>query len=143
MVTVGFDPGLRNTGVAIMVNGNIINSFVLRPKSYLELMQQLYLLLKEVDPDHAVVEGIIHNSRNPESHLQAHAIICTALQFLKIPYTELVPSVWKKEILGRGNASKKEVANWVSKHYRDVNQHECDALCLLLAWKNCQDRKGK
>lgn len=141
MRLIAFDPGLKNTGVAIMVDDSIVDTFTLRPNNYFDLMNRVYVLLREVDPHHVVVEGIIHNSRNPESHLQAHAIICTALQTLKIPYTELVPSTWKKETVGKGNAKKQEVAAWVKKLYGKINQHECDALCMALAWKVIDDRE--
>lgn len=139
MRIIAFDPGMKNTGVALLI-GDSIQTFTINEKTYLGLWDEVGMTLQELiksnlKPDHAIVEGIIHNSRNPESHLQAHAIICTLLQGLKIPYTEYTPNVWKKLTVGKGNATKQEVMAWVIKHHGKTNQHEADALCMALAYK--------
>lgn len=51
----------------------------------------------------------------------------------------LVPvSAWKKQVVGKGNATKDEVADWVKHHHHTLfemcegDQNKLDAVCLML-----------
>lgn len=58
------------------------------------------------------------------------------------------PSSWKKEVLGRGNANKEEVARWVEREWPEVHrravgdQDALDAACIA-RWTTAMDRRTR
>ena len=149
MIIIGIDPGSRFCGYGLLeIEGrkiiaagcDVIN--VLKGKDLLERLELLYNaindILKECEPDIAVVESIFYHKqiRSVFTLGQARGVILLALAQKNIPLVEYSPREVKKAVVGNGNASKQQVRYMVNKilnlHNKPVQDDAYDALGLAL-----------
>lgn len=126
MKILGIDPGLQKTGYALIEareNIKLLESGVLVSEkqswkeAIVEITDQIEDLIDYFSPDEIAIEGI-YTFLNPLSALKlAHlkGAIFYVLAKKKLSFHEYPPSVVKKSITGRGNASKNLVKNYVEK----------------------------
>lgn len=123
---LGIDPGSRLTGYGVVeLRGDraiaITNGCLRVGDGELALrLKQIHLgiqqLIDEFQPEEAAIESVFVH-RNVESALklgQARGTAITAISLKDIPVFEYAPTVIKKSVVGRGNASKPQVQHMVS-----------------------------
>jgi crossover junction endodeoxyribonuclease RuvC len=153
VIIIGIDPGSRFCGYGLLeIEGrkiiaagcDVIN--VLKGKDLLQRLELLYNaindILKECEPDIAVVESIFYHKqiRSVFTLGQARGVILLALAQKNIPLVEYSPREVKKAVVGNGNASKQQVRYMVNKilnlHNKPVQDDAYDALGLALCHYN-------
>ncbi|MCL2629554.1 MAG: crossover junction endodeoxyribonuclease RuvC [Alphaproteobacteria bacterium] len=149
---IGIDPGLVNTGWAVIeVAGNqrkFVASGVIKPKSGLELSERLKTIFDELQavvvkfvPDEAAIE-ITFVNKNPTStlllgHGRAAAIV--ALAKAGVPVFEYEPNKIKKAIAGAGHADKSQVLRMIKIIVPGAEvskSDEADAIAIALTHAN-------
>ncbi|MEX0929053.1 MAG: crossover junction endodeoxyribonuclease RuvC [Balneolales bacterium] len=146
---LGFDPGSRNTGYAVLNKSG--NGYVTRDCGVISLahlddhserLQLLYSSVKELvithRPASCAVETPVYG-KDPLAMLKlgrAQAAIMLAIINQDIPVSEYYPKSVKKSITGRGNAGKEQVAYMLRKMItlpeKAISADATDALAV--AW---------
>src|SRR3954471_15830535 len=153
MIVGGVDLGVRKVAISLWVNGYLthVADFEIprydRAKELRTLSHWTWSHLKVCDAAW-VEETIIAGSRRTSVQMaQSCGAILNSLATLK--YVGLVPvTMWKKEIIGSGNATKVEVATWLQTNYASYaalcagNQDRIDATCIGLYGVRVHDRAG-
>ena len=136
MVIMGIDPGIKNTGIAVLnTDEKGMDCGTLKPQDLGDLHKQIIGILIKVKPHLVAIEGaILGFSKSPSSHLEAFGVIVAVLQTLKIPYQELTPPEWKKILFGKGIISKTEIHKMMREKVKGIKEHEMDAICLIFAY---------
>lgn len=121
-VIIGIDPGLNNTGWAVIEVRNsafrLLNSGVVRtnpkdnlPNRLLKIHDELEKILVKYRPDLSAIEETFVNDNYGSSiklsHARAAAIV--TLSRLGVVPTEYAAKVIKKAVVGNGNADKNQV----------------------------------
>lgn len=149
MVVVGIDPGTVKMGFAAVEGKNLLDFGVIKPRSprmtyktrVMDMFPQLVEVLDAYQPDWVVVEAqYVHQS--PKTAIQlgvAKGMVLAAATAFRPSSPALTEEVeataWKKEVVGRGNAGKEEVAAWVVSSFGlapPPPQDACDAICIAL-----------
>ena len=131
MVIIGFDPGLTNTGYAILSKKNneieLLECGLISPKNSKVLSERLYTiffesnkLLEKFKPKHVSVESVFFG-KNVQSAIklgQAKSAVMLAAEHNKIKSTDFSPKEIKQSIVGNGSASKEQVAFMVKKIFK-------------------------
>jgi crossover junction endodeoxyribonuclease RuvC len=150
MVILGIDPALTVSGYgAIKVTDNkvaLIEAGIITTSaksSITERLDKIYRgilkLITDINPDCLVLEKLYAHYRHPATAFilgQARGVICLACATKKIPLIEYGATRVKKAIVGKGLASKNQVARMVADilslkeipRYTDMT----DALALAL-----------
>jgi len=134
---LSIDPGIINCGFAVFEGEKLLSSGCIRttPPVYAQLFRELSALCKKYLPDLAVVEGAFQRSRYANPHIEAVGIIKAVLELEGVKRTTYAPSSWRKVLLGKGRANKKETMLFLSQQgYRIKTTHEADALALALTY---------
>ena len=159
MKILGIDPGLDATGFAcVELNQNSLPSkiqenltlikigtvFSKSAQSQEERLKHIYSKLKKlisnVKPDAVVVEDIYSNSAYPMSGLKmghVKGVVELAVSQAGIKLSNLTATKIKKALVGRGNATKDQVAKMITSTFNiegASNLHESDALAAALAY---------
>ena len=132
---VGIDLGIR--AIHISTPAKTYTLDVDRDKTrHAEVSTLMWLFEQEVQRSWTcfIEEPVVAGVRNLRTTLQIAQISGMVLGVVDEAY--LVPvSTWKKEIVGKGNASKSEVAHWLQQHHPELytdNQDHIDASCIRL-----------
>lgn len=124
MRIVGFDPGLADTGYAVLEGGRgtlaILGTGVLRTRSVESLEVRLERLFEGVQevlarftPDLVVVEDVFSASAVPRTAIlmgHARAVICLAGRQRKVEMVSVSPAEVKRAVTASGAAPKTQVA---------------------------------
>lgn len=88
---------------------------------------------------------IVAGARNLQSSLKI-AQVTGVVQAGMYNVSEVAVGSWKKEVIGRGNANKEDVASWVKENYSHAYrtlggiQDYIDAFCIALYGQAVKDR---
>ena len=168
MKILGVDPGLDNSGYALIESGKDCNISNLKDsvsilsfntiisdseKSLEERLKYIHSkfkkLLSELSPDVVVVEDIYSNSSYPQSGLKlasVKGVVELAVSQKDIKLANLAATKVKKTIVGRGNAKKEQVAKMIENGFNlkgAGSLHESDALAVALAYLIINTRRVK
>ena len=131
MIVLGFDPGLTNTGYAVLKKElnqiSLIESGLVRPKKSKSLSSRLFTIFSETSklieifsPNLVVVENVFYG-KNVQSAIklgQAKASIMLSAEKYNINMVDYSPREVKQSIVGNGSASKEQVAFMVKKIFK-------------------------
>ena len=131
MIILGFDPGLTNTGYAVLKKElnqiSLIESGLVRPKKSKSLSSRLFTIFSETSklieifsPNLVVVENVFYG-KNVQSAIklgQAKASIMLSAEKYNINMVDYSPREVKQSIVGNGSASKEQVAFMVKKIFK-------------------------
>ena len=131
MIVLGFDPGLTNTGYAVLKKElnqiSLIESGLVRPKKSKSLSSRLFTIFSETSklieifsPNLVVVENVFYG-KNVQSAIklgQAKASIMLSAEKYNIDMVDYSPREVKQSIVGNGSASKEQVAFMVKKIFK-------------------------
>jgi len=122
MIILGIDPGLNNTGWAIIsFEKNVLNfiaSGAIKTsakenncKRLSVISEGLKKVIAEFDPDEAAIEETFVNNNARSSLLlgQARGAILLTLEQSKLPVAEYAANLVKKTVTGSGHAEKTQV----------------------------------
>ena len=135
MLIIGFDPGLINTGYAVLRTKNneisMIECGLISPKKGKEVTERLYTifsetnnLIKKFEPKVVYVENVFYG-KNVQSAIklgQAKSSVMLAAEHNNILSKEFSPREIKQSIVGNGSASKEQVAFMVKKIFKLDNK---------------------
>ncbi len=150
MTVVGFDPGLRATGYAVVRTGagglELVEAGVIRAGSAVRFesrLQEIYAearaLLEEVKPDLVVLEDVFSHPRFPNAVIRighVRGVLCLAAAHASIPVLSLPPAEVKRAVTGNGRAPKAQVQAAVCAQLNTQGKlahHAADAMALALA----------
>ncbi|HOJ65100.1 MAG TPA: crossover junction endodeoxyribonuclease RuvC [Spirochaetota bacterium] len=146
MITIGIDPGLERTGIAILKEEKgrveLIKSELIQTSSTLKEVERLEFLFNEVNKvinefkiDFAAVEKIYFskNVKTAMSIAQARGVILLALQLKKIPIFEYTPLEVKKALIGYGRGSKNQIQELVKMILKLEKKPEPDDIADAIA----------
>ena len=131
MIILGFDPGLTNTGYAVLKKElnqiSLIESGLVKPKKDKSLSARLFTIFSETSklieifsPNLVVVENVFYG-KNVQSAIklgQAKASIMLSAEKYNIDMVDYSPREVKQSIVGNGSASKEQVAFMVKKIFK-------------------------
>ena len=131
MIILGFDPGLTNTGYAVLKKElnqiSLIESGLVKPKKSKSLSSRLFTIFSETSklieifsPNLVVVENVFYG-KNVQSAIklgQAKASIMLSAEKYNIDMVDYSPREVKQSIVGNGSASKEQVAFMVKKIFK-------------------------
>ena len=131
MIILGFDPGLTNTGYAVLKKElnqiSLIESGLVKPKKGKALSARLFTIFSETSklieifsPNLIVVENVFYG-KNVQSAIklgQAKASIMLSAEKYNIDLVDYSPREIKQSIVGNGSASKEQVAFMVKKIFK-------------------------
>ena len=131
MVIIGFDPGLTNTGYAVLRKKSneitMVECGLISPKKGKEVSERLYAiffetnnLIKKFKPEMLYVENVFYG-KNVQSAIklgQAKSSVMLAAEKNNIVSKEFSPREIKQSIVGNGSASKEQVAFMVKKIFK-------------------------
>ena len=131
MIILGFDPGLTNTGYAVLKKElnqiSLIESGLVKPKKGKALSARLFTIFSETSklieifsPNLIVVENVFYG-KNVQSAIklgQAKASIMLSAEKYNIDLVDYSPREIKLSIVGNGSASKEQVAFMVKKIFK-------------------------
>lgn len=141
---LGIDPGLCITGYVIMEisedNTELIAGGCIYTDSSNKRLRLIYegllTIIRGFEPDIAVVECTFVNI-NPRTSLalgQARGACLVSLEVMNIQYIEISTSVIRKKLLNKGNATKKDVQNFVQNMFHiKMCDHISDAIASVLS----------
>ncbi|MCS7173311.1 MAG: crossover junction endodeoxyribonuclease RuvC [Armatimonadetes bacterium] len=150
MTVVGFDPGLRATGYAVVRTGEagpvLVEAGVIRarPDGPLEVrLEEIYTdaraLLEEARPEVVVLEDVFSHLRFPRAGLRiGHVlgVLFLAAAHAGVRVASLPPAEVKRAITGNGRAPKAQVQATVCARLGfegSLPHHAADAIALALA----------
>tara|TARA_B100000989_G_C19524716_1_gene466130 strand:+ start:1534 stop:2037 length:504 start_codon:yes stop_codon:yes gene_type:complete len=147
-IILGIDPGLNNTGWAIieilndtkihLANGFInTNKNLPMPKRLENIFLNIRKIILKFSPNYAAVESVFVNNNAKSSLLlgQARGVIMLALAKEKIKVGEYSPNEVKKNIAGYGHATKSEIFKMIQLIFPELkveNEDSSDALAVAL-----------
>ena len=131
MIIMGFDPGLTNTGYAILEkkanNITLIEAGLIKPKKGKALSERLFTIFSETSklidnfsPNLIVIENVFYG-KNVQSAIklgQAKASIMLSAEKCNVNLIDYSPREIKQSIVGNGSASKEQVAFMVKKIFK-------------------------
>ena len=131
MIIIGFDPGLTNTGYAVLEkeanNITLIESGLIKPKKGKVLSARLFTIFSETtklmesfNPNLIVIENVFYG-KNVQSAIklgQAKASIMLSAEKCGIDLVDYSPREIKQSIVGNGSASKEQVAFMIKKIFK-------------------------
>ncbi|MBN1793896.1 MAG: crossover junction endodeoxyribonuclease RuvC [Candidatus Omnitrophica bacterium] len=159
MKILGIDPGLDSTGYGIiemerdrvrMQDCGVITSShkVSLPDRLLTLFRQMEDVIRHATPDVAVIEELYAHYRHPSTAIlmgHGRAAACLACRLNNVAIRGYKPTRVKKAVVGKGNATKEQVAQMVAAHLglpefsgpNDIT----DALALALTYVFVEGKK--
>jgi crossover junction endodeoxyribonuclease RuvC len=156
---LGVDPSLHMTGYGVvestrdslkLVEGGVISpgSRKALPERLAELQRGLADVIDTLRPDAMVVEEVFSQTAYPRTAiLMAHArgaLVCAAA-LAGVPVYDLAPTAVKRALVGRGGATKEQVASMVMQglglRKRPSPADVTDALALAIAYVRRNGRR--
>lgn len=142
MGVVGIDIGIRHFAIAKFDDSGITTHYheVSKSTRYQELTQLKNLFQEHIHKQDTVwiEEPPIAGSRNLRIGLQLAQTAGALMASSPAPAYFVAVSQWKKAVVGKGNASKDEVNDFVALHFPEYykkshkNQNIIDATCIGL-----------
>jgi len=140
---LGIDPGLVNTGFAVLEDKRIIVSGVIRrPGSTIDrihaISREIHTKLEEYQPGYTAIETAFYG-KNPKSLIKSAQLIGAILYILREKNSRIIqlhPNTLKRIITGNGRASKEQVIYMVKNILqieKDLKPDEADAIAIALA----------
>lgn len=168
MRVLGVDPGIDTTGYACIEATpdlnldeidrgiSLLKLGVISSSSQQALEERLkYVhskfkkILAEIQPDVVVVEDIYSHSIHPRTGLKmghVKGVIELAVSQAGIRLSNLSSTKVKKALLGRGNATKQQVAKMIEHTFKITGAsslHESDALATALAYTLANSKRSR
>lgn len=147
---LGLDPGLRHTGWGLIESKGqgvrYLASGVIDPNvkeeslalRLAELFEKLLIVIKECDPQEAVVEEVFVN-KNPGSTLKlgmARGVVLLVPAHYNVPVFEYTANQVKKSVVGAGHADKNQILQMVRRFLPaapvNMKPDAADALAVAL-----------
>jgi crossover junction endodeoxyribonuclease RuvC len=146
-VTVGIDPGSRITGYGVIeqrgrdiiyVDSGIVRSgsSISRPERLRRIKEALDRVLRQHEPDALAVEQIFM-AKNPKSTLalgEVRGVVLVAAAEAAVPVFEYSPREIKSSVVGKGAATKGQVAAMIQRllevGHTPETEDETDALAV-------------
>jgi len=154
MITVGIDPA-SCTGMALVGEEEDRGKTIEVPKERGFLRLQLIAedvsrTLQVWEPAFVAVEGYayVRNVSSFVTLVEIGTVIRMTLRDLHLPWVEVPPTVLKKWVAGKGNATKEDMAAWAellwgfSSHSHDIVDAYCLAQMAQLGWDEVLAIKG-
>ena len=158
MIIIGFDPGLTNTGYAVLRkeanNITLIECGLVKPKTKKSLSARLFTIFSETSkliesfsPNLVVIENVFYG-KNVQSAIklgQAKASIMLSAEKYNIDMVDYSPREIKQSIVGNGSASKEQVAFMVKKIFKlnDEALKSTDVSdAIAIAWCGANRKKN-
>lgn len=149
---LGIDPGLANTGWAVIQSesnsliyissGTIVTTTRdTLPDRLNKIFQSISQIISEYNPEEFAIEDSFVNN-NPLSSLklgQARAAAILAAGAKGIKVFEYAPRLVKKAVVGSGSADKNQISNMVKyliPKAKIKNEHEADAIAVSICHIN-------
>jgi crossover junction endodeoxyribonuclease RuvC len=150
MIVLGVDPGLSETGYAVLDVGNgrprVRASGCARSKSNAPvegrvraIYDELADVLSEWRPEITVLEGLYADYKFPRTAVMmghVRGVICLAADQVGARVLELSPAEVKRALTGSGRASKEQIRRAVTRmlglRAAPKSEHVCDALAMAL-----------
>ncbi|MFB3880684.1 MAG: crossover junction endodeoxyribonuclease RuvC [Armatimonadota bacterium] len=150
MIVLGIDPGLSETGYAILEAGDgslrLRHAGCVRTKSRQPMesrvravYDELLAVASEWRPEVAVLEGLYSEYAYPRTAIlmgHVRGVICLAADQAGARVLELSPAEVKQALTGSGRASKEQIKRAVTRMLwlkeAPDSEHICDALALAL-----------
>ena len=142
MKVIGIDPGLQNTGYAIIENNDLIGYGVIKPKDkgyrrFEEISKELSEIINEHSPEICGIESIFFMEKSTGAVIkmaELRGAILGVLGKLNLRILNLPPAFIKKSITGNGRASKEQVKYMVAKLFKldekKLKKDEADAIAI-------------
>ena len=147
MVVLGVDPGIANTGLAVvsrssryrMLSSELVKSTPKTPKAerLLGIYEGVFTLLRDFDCDLVAIEKCYHN-KNVSSSQSTGAVIgavMCASAMLHVPVVEVTPQQVKAAAGLGGKCGKNTVVKVMSRllNQQRLNHHIADAVACALS----------
>ena len=152
IVSAGVDYGTARVAFAIPLLG-VFDDIVLKPGDNLGSLDVIAEVVWNACVTHkpdivAVESAIVGASRNLRVGVSLGMVagaICCAVMQSGATVVLVPPASWKKEVVGRGNADKQQVSDWLEIHHpiwhsRCTSQDTIDSVCLALYAQGQMDR---
>lgn len=147
MKILGIDPGLDVTGYGIIetkgkslefIDAGAINTSKKDklPSRLLKIFNGVEQIIKRYQPQVVVIEELYSHYKHPTTAIlmgHARACACLACTLNGIPVQGYRPTRIKKAVVGRGNATKEQVARMVAAHLGLKRLEEPDDVTDALA----------
>lgn len=141
MATIGVDLGVRHIAIAKFSNEQLFLKFYETPKSTrwdeLNNLREVLDFYTGIRDTTWIEEPPLAGIRNVRTLVQLNQT-AGALAITSAPAFFVPVSSWKKQIVGKGNASKEEVSAFLKNEYPrhfdscQENQNLVDAVCIAL-----------
>ena len=151
MRILGVDCGLSETGYAVLSDGNIISTGIIRTdkrESLADRINVIYMGIKNVvrreRPEISIIESL-YSGKNLKTLISlSHARGSILLATHNTHIYEISPAEVKKTITGNGRASKQQVRYMIEKllnTQRGLSEHIIDACACALCgeWKIAEE----
>lgn len=148
MRIMGIDPSLANTGVAIVENTKMMNSFSIKSsplgktptheiKRILTIKQRIIRIIEKFKPELVVIEGVAMMVRRGGAMSQLSGLNYLIREFVynnDIDFLIIPPTMLKKFIIGKGIGGKELMLLETYKRYKISfsDNNICDAYGLAL-----------
>ena len=150
MRIIGVDPGLSNTGYAVVddlgrtrvaVEGGVCRTKASEPveRRLLSIYRDMRDVLEEFRPDAMAVEDLHTRYRNLKTAIimgHARGVVCLAAAEFSIPVFHYQPTRAKNLVTGSGRAGKEQIQRAVATHLglgeRLPNEHVADAFAIAI-----------
>lgn len=139
------DPASYKTGWAVLDGGELFYGEIVLPRKSLQerleiFYDEMLVLLKRFRPEILVSEDqYVHkNPKTLKTLTSIRAAAMLAASKTGADFVLLAPSLVKKTVTGRGNATKEEVEAAVRRLFNiggELTDNESDAIAILFAWK--------
>lgn len=153
MISWGVDLGVRSFYAAVILDSGehlVVSHVIKKPKDRYEELKELssvfrQLTTTEEDSRVFVEEPVVAGVRNLRTSLKIAQNAGAVFAGSSNPATFVPVSSWKKEIVGKGNAKKEEIAEFLKANHYEMwancnnDQNLIDATCVALyGVKQCQ-----
>lgn len=146
-ISIGIDPSLAATGIAVLDSGNIVEVRLIKSKPtkektpsdeiqrLIKIKSDIIEILEKYEPAVVCIEGLAFMARNTSALVQLAGLNYMIREYLNekgIKFIIIAPSTLKKFITGNGAAKKDVMLIEVYKRYgvTILNDNESDAYSL-------------
>jgi len=153
VIVWGADLGVRSVYLCKWEDGKVDHTFynIKKPKDRWKELQEITLMIKNTIKGDLlfVEEPVVAGVRNLRTSLKIAQNAGAVFAGSGIPATFVPVSSWKKEIVGKGNAKKEEIAEFLKIKHNEMwancneDQNLIDATCVALyGVSECQKKDG-
>ena len=161
MKILGIDPGLANTGWAVIevVQGGqpavietgliTTDNKTIQAQRIAVIVTNIVAVMERFDAEHVAMERVFVGPRNMRAVETAEVIgaLRYRLWLDGFHVVDYAPTTVKKTVTGKGNATKGAVAAGVARiigHRAFISNHESDAIAVALThWRKLEERRNE